>query len=143
METVIDCITERNSTRLQINEDSNLNNLYGKADSMISELDKGISLCKRYNEAKINRKYEIIITDLQKEIKRLQDNLKLEQDARSPTKKHVSDILEKLVAFKNDKENLDKENLELRSRIKALEELIENQNNAINKMQIQQAKSTV
>lgn len=110
---------------------------------MISELDKGISLCKRYNEAKINRKYEIIITDLQKEIKRLQDNLKLEQDARSPTKKHVSDILEKLVAFKNDKENLDKENLELRSRIKALEELIENQNNAINKMQIQQAKSTV
>ncbi len=87
---------------------------------MISELDKGINLCKKYNEAKINRKYEIIITDLQNEIKRLQDNLKLEQDARSPTKKHVSDILEKLVIFKNENEALQKENGELKSKIKLL-----------------------
>jgi len=60
---------------------------------MIKEFDTGINRCKKYNEAKIHRKYEIIINDLQAEIKRLQDNLKLEQDARSPTKKHVSDIL--------------------------------------------------
>ncbi len=57
LETVIDCITERNTSRIHIQEDSNLNNLYGKADNMISELDKGINLCKKYNEAKINRKY--------------------------------------------------------------------------------------
>lgn len=110
LETVIDCIAERNTARIHLKEESNLNKLYGKADNMISELDKGISLCKKYNEAKINRKYEIIITDLQSEIKRLQDNLKLEQDARSPTKKHVSDILEKLVTFKNQNEALQKEN---------------------------------
>lgn len=67
---------------------------------MIKEFDSGITLCKKYNEAKINRKYEIIIHDLQAEIKRLQDSLKLEQDARSPTKKHVSDILEKLVQLR-------------------------------------------
>lgn len=40
-----------------IKEDSTLNSLYGKADSMFSDLDKGINLCKKYNEAKINRKY--------------------------------------------------------------------------------------
>jgi hypothetical protein len=77
LETVIDCIAERNTARILLKEESNLNKLYGKADNMISELDKGINLCKKYNEAKINRKYEIIITDLQSEIKRLQDNLKL------------------------------------------------------------------
>ena len=49
LETVIDCITERNTSRIHIQEDSNLNNLYGKADNMILELDKGINLCKKYN----------------------------------------------------------------------------------------------
>ena len=62
---MIDCIAERNTVRVFLKEESNLNKLYGKADSMINELDKGINLCKKYNEAKINRKYEIIITDLQ------------------------------------------------------------------------------
>ena len=65
LQTVIDCIAERNTARVFLKEESNLNKLYGKADSMINELDKGITLCKKYNEAKINRKYEIIITDLQ------------------------------------------------------------------------------
>lgn len=32
---------------------------------MISELDGSINRCIKYNEAKTNRKYEIIITDLQ------------------------------------------------------------------------------
>lgn len=54
---MIDCIAERNTARVFLKEESNLNKLYGKADSMINELDKGISLCKKYNEAKINRKY--------------------------------------------------------------------------------------
>ena len=58
-------------------EDGGINHLYGKASNMIKDLDTGINRCKRYNEAKINRKYEIIINDLQTEIKRLQDNLKL------------------------------------------------------------------
>lgn len=89
---------------------------------MINQFDQGISLCKKYNEAKINRKYEIIITDLQKEIKRLQDNLKLEQDARSPTKKHVSDILEKLVFFKNENELLQRDNDYLKTKVKELED---------------------
>ena len=110
---------------------------------MFSDLDKGINLCKKYNEAKINRKYEIIINDLQAEIKRLQDNLKLEQDARSPTKKHVSDILEKLVFFKSENEQLQKDNKELHERIKGLEEQLQTQNAAINKLQNQSAKSTI
>ena len=62
---MIDCIAERDTARVFLKGESNLNKLYGKADSMINELDKGINLCKKYNEAKINRKYEIIITDLQ------------------------------------------------------------------------------
>lgn len=67
----------------------------------------------------------------------------MEQDARSPTKKHVSDILEKLVFFKNENESLTKENQELKNRVKFLEDEISNQSNAINKMQMQHAKSTI
>jgi hypothetical protein len=77
---------------------------------MIQDLDKGISICKKYNEAKINRKYEIVIHDLQAEIARLRHNLNLEQQSRSPSKKHVSDLLEKMVAFKLENEAFAKEN---------------------------------
>jgi hypothetical protein len=104
------------------NDDSSLNNLYGKADSMILELDKGINICKKYNEAKINRKYEIVINDLQTEIAKLRHNLSLEKESRSPSKKHVSDLLEKMVAFKLENESLVKENQDLRNRLKLLEE---------------------
>jgi hypothetical protein len=38
---------------------------------------------------------------LQGEIKKLSEKLKLEQDARSPTKKHISDLLDKLVIFRD------------------------------------------
>lgn len=77
---------------------------------MIKELDKDISICKKYNEAKINRKYEIVINDLQAEISRLSHNLTLEKQSRSPSKKHVSDLLEKMVAFKLENEALIREN---------------------------------
>lgn len=42
----------------------------------------------------------MIITDLEKEIRKLNQKLKIEQDARSPTKKHVTDILDQLVTYK-------------------------------------------
>ena len=110
---------------------------------MIKDLDSGINLCKKYNEAKINRKYQIIIHDLQAEIKRLQDNLKLEQDARSPTKKHVSDILEKLVQLRAENQGLHKNNQELKDKIKHLEDQIFMQSTAIGKLQNQQTKGTI
>lgn len=122
LETVIDCITERNSARVDVGtEDSPLTQLYGQADSMILQLDKGINTCKKYNEAKINRKYEIVINDLQAEIAKLRHNLTLEQQSRSPSKKHISDLLEKMVTFKLENEALAKENHDLKSKIKLLE----------------------
>lgn len=139
---MIGCISDRNQARIPI-EDSSITNLYGKADSMIKELDSGINLCKKYNEAKINRKYEIIIHDLQAEIKRLQDNLKLEQDARSPTKKHVSDILEKLVQLRAENEALQKDNQELKDKIKSLEGELFDRATALSKIQNQQLKGTI
>lgn len=60
MDTVINCITERNispNKNVENGEDVNLNNLYGKASGMIADLDTSINRCKKYNEAKINRKY--------------------------------------------------------------------------------------
>jgi hypothetical protein len=36
LETMIDCIAERNTARILLKEESNLNKLYGKADNMIS-----------------------------------------------------------------------------------------------------------
>lgn len=110
---------------------------------MIKDLDTGINRCKKYNEAKINRKYEIIINDLQAEIKRLQESLKLQQDARSPTKKHVSDILEKLVQLRSDNEELQKDNQILKGKIKMLEDQIDTQTSALNKIQSQQMKTTI
>lgn len=67
---------------------------------MIEQFDRDINICKKYNEAKINRKYEIVIHDLQAEIARLRHHLALEQQSRSPSKKHISDLLEKMVALK-------------------------------------------
>ena len=37
------------------------------------------------------------------------EKLKLEQDARSPTKKHISDILDKLVVFRDENNKLKEE----------------------------------
>ena len=56
----------------------------------MAQLDNSINRCKNYNEAKVNRKYEIVIKDLESEIRKLSQKLKLEQEARSPTKKHIS-----------------------------------------------------
>lgn len=42
----------------------------------------------------------MIIQELQRQVRKLNNKLKIEQDARSPTKKHVTDILDQLVIFK-------------------------------------------
>lgn len=67
---------------------------------MIKNFETSINRCKRYNEAKINRKYEIVINDLQNEIKKLTNRLKIEQDSKSPTKKYITNLLDQLVLYK-------------------------------------------
>ena len=51
----------------------------------------------------------MIINDLEIEVRKLNQKLKIEQDARSPTKKHVADILDQLVAYKEENDRLKKE----------------------------------
>jgi len=45
----------------------------------------------------------------------LSEKLKLEQDARSPTKKHISDILDKLVIFRDENAKL-KDEIKIKDR---------------------------
>lgn len=42
----------------------------------------------------------MIITDLQSELRKVKEKLKIEQDARSPTKRHITDILDQMVILK-------------------------------------------
>ena len=98
LDTVIDCVREVD--KKEHLTERNLDGLYGEAGDMIKNFDTTIERCKRYNEAKINRKYEMIITDLESEVRKLTQKLKIEQDARSPTKKHVTEILDQLVTYK-------------------------------------------
>lgn len=57
--------------------------------------------CKRFNEVKTYRKYEVIMRDMELEIIRLKDKLQMEEQMKSPTKDYLSDILNKLVDYRN------------------------------------------
>lgn len=51
----------------------------------------------------------------------MNQKLKIEQDARSPTKRHVSDILDQLVIYKEENETLKKELAECKSLLTELQ----------------------
>ncbi len=38
-------------------KEEGLKQLFGKAEDVIEQFDRDITICKKYNEAKINRKY--------------------------------------------------------------------------------------
>ena len=61
-----------------------------------------------------------MIKDLEAEIRKLTQKLKLEQEARSPTKKHISDILDKLVVYKDENEQLSKQVEEYKRKVTEL-----------------------
>ena len=69
---------------------------------MIDEFDDNIIQCKRYNEAKIHRKYEMKIASLERQIKILIDKVEAEHKARDPSKKYVEDLVHQLVLYKNE-----------------------------------------
>ena len=50
-------------------------------------------------------------------MRKLNQKLKIEQDARSPTKKHVTDILDQLVVYKEENDRLKKELMETRQKL--------------------------
>lgn len=83
--------------------------IYGEAQEFIRNFDTTIVKCKRFNEVKTYRKYEVIMRDMELEIMKLRDKLQMEEQMRSPTKEYLSDILNKLVEYKNDNERLKKE----------------------------------
>ena len=76
-------------------------NLYSSIKQVLSGFDNSITDCKKYNEAKIHRKYEIRIADLEEEIKMLKEKVSYEQSARDPSKKYVENLVDQLVMYKN------------------------------------------
>jgi hypothetical protein len=62
LEQVIDCISERKVAKAatvegEVSREEGLKQLFGKAEDVIEQFDRDITICKKYNEAKINRKY--------------------------------------------------------------------------------------
>lgn len=57
-------------------QDHSVDKLYETVNMVVSDLDVSIKECKKYNEAKIHRKYEIMINDLQKRIRFLEEKIK-------------------------------------------------------------------
>lgn len=89
-------------------------------DGIISDYDHEIKECKKYNEARIHRKYQIALKDFEKHIKYLDDQVKAERQARSPSKKFVEDLVNKLVKFKHENEDLKRENTLLKNKVEEL-----------------------
>ena len=85
----------------------------------------------------------MIINDLQTEVRKLNQKLKIQQDARSPTKKHVSDILDQLVIYKEDNQRLKKQLAECKVMLGELEGKCETQVAAIKRMQNTQPKALI
>lgn len=85
----------------------------------------------------------MIIQELEGEVKKLNQKLKIEQDARSPTKRHVSDILDQLVIYKEENETLKKELAECKTALTELQSKSEMQVAAIKRMQNTQPKALI
>ena len=83
-----------------VDKEAEVKKLYETVNLVVSDLDVSIRDCKKYNEAKIHRKYEILIADLRKRISFLEEKIKEEQRARSPSKRYVEDLLDKLIKYK-------------------------------------------
>lgn len=86
-----------------------MDKVYGDAQEFIKNFDSSIIKCKRFNEVKTYRKYEVIMRDMELEIVKLKDKLQMEEQMRTPTKEYLSDILNKLVEYKTDNERLQRE----------------------------------
>ena len=80
-----------------------------------------IEQCKKYNEAKIHRKYEIIIDDLNKENNQLKDKLAMELKARPASQTYVSDLIDKMITLRNNNHALEQSNTQLTLAINRLE----------------------
>lgn len=67
METIANMVKKKRQP-VQLN-DVSVSKIYETMNMVMSDLDTSIQECKKYNEAKIHRKYEIIIADLRSRIK--------------------------------------------------------------------------
>ena len=85
----------------------------------------------------------MIINDLEIQVRKLNQKLKIEQDARSPTKKHVTDILDQLVVYKEENDRLKKELMETRQKLLEMDNKNQLQANAIKQLQATQPKAMV
>ena len=69
LDEIVSCVREVGAKEASPEKD--LENLYGEAGELIRNFETNINRCKRYNEAKISRKYEMIICDLEAEVRKL------------------------------------------------------------------------
>jgi hypothetical protein len=63
-----------------------ITSIYQQTQHILENFDSEITKCKRFNEAKTNRKYEMIVRGLQIQNEQLTAKLTKEQLLRSPTK---------------------------------------------------------
>lgn len=68
---------------------------------MLGEFEGHFNRCRKYNEAKIHRKYEILIADLERENADLKMKIDLELQSRPSSQSYVSDLIDKMIALQN------------------------------------------
>lgn len=120
---------QRKKKRVESQEsDLSIHKLYETMTSVIQNFDESIHECKKFNEAKVHRKYEVVIDEQQKKIHQLHSRLMEEQRVRSPSKKYIEELLNKLVEYKDlnknlmlKNEELDFENSNLKRKLEAYE----------------------
>lgn len=96
--------------------------------SVIQNFDESIYECKKFNQAKVHRKYEVVIDEQQKKIHQLHSRLMEQQRVRSPSKRYIEELLNQLVEYKDSNKNLilkneelDSENSNLKKKLEAYE----------------------
>lgn len=108
----------KNSGQKELPSPEELSNIYLETQHILETFDSEIKKCKRFNEVKTYRKYEVIIRDLEIQNEQLAAKLKKEELMRSPTKEYIADLLNKIIELKHHTEQLNLRIEELNQTIK-------------------------
>lgn len=102
---------------------------------MLASFDSEIKKCKRFNEVKTHRKYEVMIRDLEIQNEQLAAKLQKEQLMRSPTKDYMTELLQKIVELKRTVDQLKQQIADLNAALLEKQEEVQEQKLGIARQQ--------
>jgi hypothetical protein len=115
---VIECLQEQERTgqpRPQQGQD--IEQIHNVTIGLLNSFGEQVERCKKYNEARIHRKYESTILILEQQNITLQRTLQLEREGVPSSQVYVSDLIDRMVELRNNNDRLRKQNESLQSQL--------------------------